>query len=74
MNRQTTEHKIWIDLDGPDGNAFNLLGVARKLSEELGLDDRAINEEMRSGDYNNLVEVFEKHFGDYVHLEWSDFA
>ena len=29
--------------------------------------------EMTSGDYNNLVKVFDKHFGDMVILEYSGF-
>ena len=45
-----------IDLTGPDGNAFCLLGNARKLARDLGLDGRAITEEMIKGDYEHLVD------------------
>ena len=58
-----------IDLTGPDGNAFCLLGNARKLARDLGLDGRAISEEMIKGDYEHLVSTFDKYFGDYVILE-----
>lgn len=58
-----------IDLTGPAGNAFNLLGVAIELCKELGLDSNEILEEMKSGDYENLVQVFDKHFGEFVILE-----
>ena len=58
-----------IDLTGPDGNAFCLLGNARKLARDLGLDGRAITEEMIKGDYEHLVSTFDKYFGDYVILE-----
>jgi hypothetical protein len=57
-----------IDLSGPDGNAFALMGYAKKFSRQLELNDNVIIQEMMSGDYENLLEVFQKHFGDYVTL------
>jgi len=55
-----------IDLSGPDGNAYALLGTARRLAEQLGRDGAAITMEMRAGDYEHLLEVFAREFGDYV--------
>ena len=61
---------IEIDLTGPDGNVFYLLGMAKKLTrtlnerrenEYLVWDD--IKEDMVSDDYEHAVEVFEEHFG-----------
>ena len=60
---------IVIDLTGPDGNAFALMGYASRLARQLGLDAKQIVAEMRSGDYENLVNVFDSYFGDYVILE-----
>jgi len=60
--------RIEIDLTGPDGNAFMLIGTAKNLARQLGLDGDMIAEEMMLGDYENLVEVFDKYFGDYVDL------
>jgi hypothetical protein len=57
-----------IDLSGPDGNAFALMGYAKKFSRQLELNDNVIIQEMMSGDYENLLKVFQKHFGDYVTL------
>lgn len=57
-----------IDLNGPAGNAFVLLGTAKKWARELGLDEKQILQEMRASDYDNLVEVFDRYFGDYVVL------
>ena len=37
---------IVIDLTGPDGNAFNLLGVANRLGKQLGMDTEALIERM----------------------------
>ena len=59
---------VEIDLTGPDGNAFVLLGTANKLAKQLGLDGKAIQSEMMSGDYENLINVFDKHFGEFVTL------
>ena len=58
-----------IDLTGPEGNAYCLMGYAKKFARQLDLDGNQIIEEMKSGDYENLVATFDKHFGDYVILE-----
>jgi len=58
-----------IDLTGPQGNAFFLLGTAQKWAKELGFNVDAVLDEMESGDYENLVQVFDSYFGDYVILE-----
>jgi hypothetical protein len=59
---------IEIDLTGPDGNAFVLIGTAGSLARQLGLDGKAIREEMMKGDYEHLVNTFDKHFGHFVTL------
>ena len=43
-----------IDLTGPDGNAFFLLGTAMKLCKQIGISSERTDEildEMRSSDY-----------------------
>ena len=57
-----------IDLTGPDGNAHVLLGYASNLAKQLKKDDKAIREDMTSDDYDHLIEVFDREFGDYVTL------
>jgi len=70
IRQKQLQHKEFvIDLTGPEGNAFALMAHAGGLAKQLGLDADPIIEEMRSGDYENLVEVFDKYFGDYVILE-----
>ena len=59
---------IEIDLTSPDGNAFVLMGMASKFAKQLGLNKDEIISDMMSGNYEHLLEVFEKHFGDYVTL------
>jgi hypothetical protein len=58
-----------IDLTGPNGNAYYLLAQAESMARRLELDSATILDQMRSGDYENLVQVFDRYFGDYVTLE-----
>lgn len=70
MIRSKKENRqVIIDLTGPDGNAFNLLALANNFAKQLDLDGDAIMKEMQSSDYENLVQVFDKYFGDFVILE-----
>ena len=70
MIRQKSQpSEIVIDLTGPEGNAFSLMARATSFAKQLGFDDGQIIEEMQSGDYENLISVFDKYFGDYVILE-----
>ena len=59
---------IEIDLTGPQGNAFFLLGTAINLARQLGMNSEKICEEMKNGAYEHLVNTFDKHFGDFVTL------
>jgi len=68
MIKSKKQTGIEIDLTGPDGNAFVLIGKAGSLAKQLGLDKSKIQAEMMSGDYENLVGVFDKHFGEFVTL------
>ena len=58
-----------IDLTGPEGNAFFLLGTASKWAKQIGLDEKKVLDEMKSGDYENLIQVFDKYFGSICDLE-----
>ena len=58
--------KIKITLTGPDGNAYCLLGYADSLCKQLDKDFKEIQKEMTSGDYENLLKVFDREFGNYV--------
>jgi hypothetical protein len=61
--------ELIIDLTGPDGNAFVLMGTAVSLAKQLGKDGKAIREEMMAGDYEHLLSVFDREFGHFVILE-----
>ena len=61
-----------IDLTGPDGNAFYILGTAMKLCKQIGISSERTEEildEMKSSDYENLIKVFDKYFGKLIDLE-----
>jgi hypothetical protein len=60
---------IVIDLTGPDGNAYALLGYAKAFSQDLDKPYEDLLMEMMSGDYEHLVKVFDDAFGDFVILE-----
>lgn len=63
---------IVIDLAGPEGNAFVLMGYARLLAKHLGYSPSDIElmiSDMMSSDYEHLLEVFDSHFGELVILE-----
>jgi hypothetical protein len=57
-----------IDLTGPDGNAFALLGQAKRYARQLDMDFNLIQKEMTSGDYEHLLNTFDKYFGGFVTL------
>lgn len=62
----------FIDLSGPGGNAFAIMGNAKSYAKQLGLDGDAIVAEMQQGNYENLLNVFDSYFGDYVDLYRGD--
>ena len=62
------DSEITIDLTGPDGNVFVLMGKAKGFARDLGLDGDEIINEMKSSDYENAVRVFDNYFGSFVTL------
>ena len=69
IREKQQQSEIIIDLTGPDGNAYALMGYAKRFAKQLGLDYNEIIGDMKSGDYENLLQVFENNFGDFVILE-----
>ena len=74
MIRSTTPaSEMVINLDGPDGNAFCLIALAKKLAHWKGDRSSGIISEMTGGgDYIELIKVFDSYFGDFVVLETSN--
>ena len=68
-HKNKLEESMTIDINGPQGNAHYILGVAKKLSDAMGKDWNTIQREMQSGDYRNLLQTFDEYFGDTVELK-----
>ena len=73
MIKKKRKDKIEIDLTGPQGNAYALLGLAEdicksynKLVGEEKYNFKEIEKDMKSSNYEHLLEVLEKHFGDFI--------
>ena len=70
--KKDTYKKQVIDLTGPDGNAYFLLGTASNLCKQIRISSERTEEildEMKSSDYENLIKVFDKYFGKLIDLE-----
>ena len=70
-DRKEIKHRpIEIDLNGPEGNAFVLLGYASRLGKQIyGYEKtEAILEEMKMSTYELLLLTFDEYFGDFVIL------
>ena len=65
------QQKIEIDLTGPEGNAFVLMGYAQKWGRQLGYSQHRIKciiDEMKLTNYEGLLYTFDREFGGYVTL------
>ena len=71
ISKDTTRKQV-IDLTGPDGNAYYLMGTACNLMKQLKFTPEeadGVLDEMKSSDYENLIKVFDKYFGSVIDLE-----
>ncbi len=72
MIRSKRKNKmIVIDMTGPQGNAFYLMGVVLKTFRQSGAPElgEAIVAEMKKGDYEHLVKTFDTYLGEHFILE-----
>ena len=65
-SKEYKNNGIEIDLTGPDGNAYAILGLAKRLCKEFDITFKPLIEKMTSGDYENLIKVFDDKFGSFV--------
>lgn len=68
---QMPRRPLEIDLRGPDGNAYVLMGYARTLGRQIGFSEEkidAIIKVMMLTNYDGLLQTFDEQFGDYVIL------
>ena len=58
-----------INMDGPAGNAMNLMATAKRMGKDHGENgSKIVKEMMDTGEYDMLVQTFLFYFGDYVNL------
>lgn len=66
--RRRGNDPLTINIDGPDGNAYMLLGYAKEYARQLGRDPEPILADMKAKDYKHLLRVFNREFGCIVDL------
>jgi hypothetical protein len=72
QKKEREDGKIVIDLTGPRGNAFFLMAVAEDCAKEADWSEeetQAMIADMKSDDYEHLVQVLDKNFGYILILE-----
>jgi hypothetical protein len=67
--KSSAARPLIVDLTGPDGNAFVLLSMAKRWARDLSLDYKSIQADAMAGDYEHLLSVMDKHFGEHVIFE-----
>ena len=75
IRKRVPQHETVINLDGPDGNANNLIVIALVFGRDARMSEeslKSIVDEMRSGDYKNLITTFDKYFGGSIVLETTN--
>lgn len=68
IKKRDTNCKLEIDLDGPEGNVFCLMKIAKDFCRQLGWDHEPIIKDMMSSDYEHAIKVFDGKFGDMCDL------
>lgn len=70
IRKKTNKERPLIDLTGPQGNAFYLMGVVLKTFRQSGAPElgEAIVAEMKKGDYENLVKTFDLYLGEHFDI------
>lgn len=63
---------VEIDLDGPNGNVFYLLGVAHSNKKLLPVEHKDFVKEATSGNYAHAVKTFDKYLGKHFNLVTSN--
>jgi len=66
-----SKRKIELNLNTAEGCPINLVAVCKKISEQIGLSkqrEKEILAEMLSGDYETIIDVMNREFGNYLIL------
>ena len=70
IRKKPKKFKPQIDLSGPQGNAFYLMGVVIKTFRQSGAPElgESIVAEMKKGDYEHLVKTFDLYLGEHFDI------
>ena len=70
IRKKTDADRPLIDLSGPQGNAYYLMGVVIQTFRRSGAPDlgEAIVAEMKKGDYEHLVKTFDLYLGEHFDI------
>jgi len=71
IKEQKPFEKEVIDLDGPDGNAFFLMGIAKRICPQVGVNYDKLHEKMVADDYGTLLIEMDLALGDYIEFVMS---
>lgn len=71
-----SQYGLCIDISGPEGNAFSLMGcvdnftsqIYGRSNPEYTKEKERILEDMKSSDYEHLLDVFNREFGMFCTL------
>lgn len=66
------KQKRILDLNGEEGNVFYLMGLAGSVCKLLEKDCLPVLAEMKSGNYENAVYVFNREFGEFFDIILPD--
>jgi len=70
IRKSRKNEKVVIDLNGPQGNAYYLMGLVTSMYRRAGaseLGEHIVNQ-MKSGDYEHLLKTFDLYLGDKFDL------
>jgi len=70
--KKKRNRKLTLNLDGPDGNAYVLLGTCKDIARQLRIPFDPIHTEATSKDYTHLVKTLNKYFGEFIDFETSN--
>lgn len=74
--KKTKQTRTEIDLTGPQGNVFFLIGQGLRWGQDIFAWEKeereAFKAEMMSDDYTHAVETFNNHFGFFCDLIMAD--
>lgn len=73
IKQKITPGRPLIDLDGPEGNVYQILAMASNFCTQLNMDYNKFHAEVTffAMHYEDVIVLFDQWFGDYCDLETS---